>query len=236
MRKVILICALFCGFLCNAQDTYFTTYRFTVEPENVSAIYNLFDSYYSEAGNKPEGVTVALYENHLNDSGNNHSHSVVFSGTLDAMGGMYDGGSDDAWNLFLTKVNQLTKEGFSSASGKVMSSHGESDETYRFQRYYLVDVDETDKFKKEHDKYMEKHLPNGMTNAMGSISIGQGPDGGNTWVINRFKDFKSALGGANSLRTEDEIEASKKAYEERWENSGDVSLVRSGLRILLKSW
>jgi hypothetical protein len=38
------------------------------------------------------------------------------------------------------------------------------------------------------------------------------------------------------LRTEAEREADSKAWKERRENDGEVSLVRSGLRILLMSW
>lgn len=233
MKKLLFISALFCGLLCSAQDTYFTTYNFTVESQNVSAVFNLFDDYFSE--HKTEGVTVSLYENHFNDKDHNFTHAVVFSGSLDAIGDMYSGG-DDAWSLFLTKVNQQTKDGFSALSGRTITNHGETDESYRFQRYYLLDVDETSKFEAAHNEYMKDNLPEGMTNSMGNISLGRGSDGANTWVIVRFKDFKSAIGGAYVLRTEKEREASDEAWKERRANSGDVKLVRSGLRILLKTW
>ena len=71
---------------------------------------------------------------------------------------------------------------------------------------------------------------------MGGYSVGHGPDGVNFWVINGFKDFKTAMGGAGLLRTDAEKEAASKAWDEHRENGGDVKLVRSGLRILLKSW
>jgi|AVFP01.1.fsa_nt_gi hypothetical protein len=233
MKQFILICALFLGVVCNAQDSYFTVYNFTVESQDVASVFNLFDDYFSE--NKPEGVTVSLYENHFNDSGNNFSHSVVFSGSLDAMGDMYSGG-DDTWNLFLTRVNQQTESGFSSASGRTITNHGESEEPYPFQRYYLLNVESMSKFETAHKAYMEDNLPDGMTNSMGNISIGRGPDGANVWIIARFQDFKTAIGGSYVLRTEAEREANSKAWEKRREAQGEVSLVRSGLRILLKSW
>lgn len=191
------------------------------------------DNYFSE--HKTEGVTVSLYENHFNDSDNNFTHSVVFSGSLDAMGNMYSGG-DDTWNLFLTNVNQQTESGFSSASGRTITNHGESNEPYAFQRYYLLDVEDMSKFESAHNEYMKNNLPEGMTNSMGNISIGRGPDGANAWVIARFKDFKSAIGGSYVLRTEAEREANSKAWDKRREAQGEVSLIRSGLRILLKSW
>ena len=234
MKKIILLSSLFFGLICSAQEIHFTIYNFTVESQNVSTIFTLFDDYFSE--NKPDGVAVSLYENHFNDSGNNFSHSVVFSGSLDALGGMYSGGNNDTWNLFITKMNQHVKEGFSSASGRQISTHGDASEELRFQRYYLLDVDDMSKFESAHNTYMEKTIPDGMTNGMGNITLGRGPDGANVWIINSFKDFKTALGGANILKTEAEREASRKAWKERGENDGDVALVRSGLRIQLKSW
>ena len=234
MRKLILISTLFLGLICSAQDIHFTVYNFTVEPQNVSTIFTLFDDYFSE--NKNEGVTVSLYENHFNDSGNNFSHSVVFSGTLDALGGMYSGGTNDTWSLFMTRINQHMKEGFSSAAGRQISNYGDTNGDFRFQRYYLLDVDDMSKFESAHKAYIEKNLPDGMTNAMGNISIGRGPEGANVWIISSFKDFKTALGGAYILRTDSEREANSEAWKERRENQGEVSMIRSGLRIQLKSW
>ena len=234
MKKLILISALFLGLICTAQDLHFTIYNFSVESENVSSVYGLFDGYFSK--NKPEGVTVSLYENHFKDSGNNFTHSVVFAGSLDALGGMYSGSNNDTWNLFMARVNQHVKDGFSSATGRQISYHGNASGDLPFQRYYLLDVDEMSKFEDAHNKYVENTLPDGVTNAMGNITLGRGPEGANVWIINSYKDFKTALGGATILRTETENKASSDAWKERMENQGEVSLVRSGLRILLKSW
>lgn len=235
MKKLILISSLFFGLICSAQDNHFTVYNFTVEPQNVSTVFNLFDDYFS--ANKTEGVSVSLYENHFNDSSNNFSHAVVFSGTLDALGSMYSGGNNDTWNLFITKINQHMKEGFSAIAGRQISYHGDAgNDDLRFQRYYLLDVEDTSKFTSAHDTFAEGNVPKGMTMSMGNITLGQGPEGANRWVITSFKDFKSALGGAYMLRTEAQREANSKAWEERRANSGEVNLVRSGLRIRLKSW
>lgn len=234
MRKLILISTFFLGLICSAQDIHFTIYNFTVEPQNVSTVFTLFDDYFSE--NKTEGVTVSLYENHFNDSGHNFTHSVVFSGSLDALGGMYSGGNNDTWNLFMARINQHMKEGFSAATGRQISSYGKASGDLRFQRYYLLDVDDMSKFISAHNTYTENNTPDGMTNSMGNITLGQGPDGANTWVIVSYKDFKTALGGAYILRNEAQRKANETAWKERGENDGEVSLVRSGLRILLKSW
>ena len=54
---------------------------------------------------------------------------------------------------------------------------------------------------------------NGATNPadrltmMGTVTVGQGPDGANVWVINAFKDFKSAMGGINTMMTPQQKQA-----------------------------
>lgn len=235
MKKLLIIFAsLFLGLICKAQDSYFTVYNFVVEPQNVSTIYTLFDDYFSE--NKATGVTVSLYENHFNDSENNFTHSVVFSGSLDAMGDMYAGGNNDSWNLFLTRINQHMKEGYSSAMGQRLAAYGNTNESHPFQRYFMLDVDEMSKWVESYKKMTEKNNPEGRLNMMGIISAGHGPDGANVWMINGFKDFKTAMAGVTSLRTDAENEASAKAMEIHREEGGEVKLVRTGLRILLKSW
>ena len=234
MRKLIFISTLFIGLVCGAQESYFTVYNFTVESENVSTVFKLFDDYFTN--NKTADVSVSLYENHFNDRGNNFTHSVVFGGNLDAMGTMYSGVNNDTWNLFMARLNQHMKSDFSSAMGRRISGHGDANEVYPFQRYYMLDVDEMSKFTSAHNAYNEKYTPNGQLVSMGNIMLGHGTDGANAWVIAGFKDFKTAMGGPGILRTDAEKKASDEAWVERRANDGDVKLVRSGLRIQLKTW
>ena len=234
MRKLLLTCALFIGFICSGQDVYFTIYNFNVESENVSTVANLFDDYFSK--NKPDGVMVSLWENHFNDSGNNFSHAVVFSGSLDAIGDMYAGGDNDAWNLFLARVNQHLESSFSSAMGRQLAMYGDPSVAHPYQRYFLIDVNDMSKWVDSYKKMNSEHNPEGRLNMMGTIGAGRGPDGANAWVINGFKDFKTAMAGAGGLRTEAEQEASSKAWDKHQEEGGGATLVRSGMRILVKSW
>ena len=234
MRKLILISSLFLGLICTAQESHFTVYNFTVEPQNISTVYKLFDDYFSK--HKPDDVAVSLYENHFNDSGNNFSHSVVFGGSLDALGAMYSGVNNDTWNLFIARLNQHMKEGFSSATGRRISIHGDTSQTYPFQRYFLLDVAEMSKFTSAHNSFNENHNPDGQLVMMGNISLGRGPDGANAWVIAGFKDFRAALGGASTLINDAQKKERDKAWSERMASDGDVSLIRSGLRVLMKSW
>ena len=234
MRKLFLISALFLGLICGAQEYHFTVYNFTVESQDVATVYKLFDDYFSK--NKPADVTVSLWENHFNDSGNNFSHSIVFSGSLDAMGAMYSRENNYTWNLFLARLNQHLDEGFSSAMGRNMVTIGNGSEGHPYQRYYLLDVDEMSKWMDSFKKMAENHSPEGQLLMMGNLTVGHGPDGTNAWVISGFKDFKTAMAGAGSLRTEAENEAWSEAWDKHREEGGEVELVRSGLRIQLKSW
>lgn len=234
MKKLSTFLALFVAFAISAQESYFTIYNFSVDSEDVSTVYKLVDDYYSE--NKPEGVTVSLYENHFNDSGNNYSHSIVFSGSLDAMGDMYSGGSNTSWDLFITRINQHTKSSFSSAMGTTSASFGGDATPSVIQRYYLLDVKDWGTFKEEYTKYISKHLKEGITVAMGGFTSGHSPDGETHWVIQGHKSFKSAMGGADSMRTEPEKKANEKAWAEFMASNGGVELVRSGLRVRLGRW
>jgi len=235
MKKLLFIFAsLFLGLICKAQESYFTVYNFTVESQNVPTVFQLFDDYFSE--NKAAGVTVSLYENHFKDKDNNFTHSVIFSGSLDAIANMYGRGDNDTWSLFLARLNQHSEGNFSSATGVRLASYGNANEEYPYQRYFMLHVDDMSKFVESYKKMTENNNPAGRLSMMGDISAGVGPDGANVWVINGFKDFKTAIGGVSSLRTPAEREAAAIAWDTHREEGGEVKLVRSGMRILLKSW
>ena len=127
MKKVLLIFALAFAVAMHAQQSYFTVYNFSVKPEDGATVFKLVDDYYSK--NKPAGVTVSLYENHLHNSANNYTHSLVFNGPLDALGNAYASGPSDSWSLFLTQLMQHST-GSSSASGMVVSGYGDMNEYF----------------------------------------------------------------------------------------------------------
>ncbi|MDT0552625.1 hypothetical protein [Urechidicola vernalis] len=234
MRKFIFYLLLLTAISINAQESYFTIYNFSVEPQNEATVYKLVNDYYST--NKTEGVTVSFYENHFNDNGNNFTHSIVFSGSFDDIGNMYSLGNNDAWNLFLTKVNQHIKEGFSSAMGTSIASYGDVDTSHPVQKYILLHVEDGDAFDAAYKVFNSKHNPDGRITMMGNITAGQSPYGENRWVVNGFKDFKAAIGGANKLLSEQALEERGKGWDEFRSTHGGVTLVRTGLRVLLGQW
>ncbi len=234
MKKLLITAFLLASCAVYSQEAYFTIYNFTVEAEDVSTVYKLVDDYYSK--NKPEGVTVYLYENHFNDSGNNHSHSIVFAGSLDAVSAMYGGGQNDTWQLFITRINQHLKDSSSSAMGTRIAGYGDRSASYPVQKYFFLDVEDGDAFEAGYRKYHSEHNPEGMIVAMGNITAGRSPAGENRWVLLGYKDFKSAMGGSNMLRNDEQKAASEKAWDEFMASHGGVEVVRSGLRILLGTW
>lgn len=234
MKNIFIYCLMFTAITLTAQESYFTIYNFSVEPQETSTVYQLVNDYYS--ANKSEGVTVSLYENHFNDSGNNFTHSIVFSGSFDAIGNMYSGGNNDSWNLFLTRLNQHIKDGFSSAMGTSIASYGDTSTSHPFQRYVLLDVEDGNAFDAAYKALNSKTNPEGRITMIGNITAGQSPEGENRWVINGFKDFKAAIGGANKLMTDQARAARDKGWEEFRATNGGVRVVRTGMRILMGQW
>lgn len=235
MRKFVFIFSLLIAFAVSAQDNYYSMYSFVAEPQNEAAIIKLVDDYYSN--NKPEGVFVRLFENHFQDGSQKATHHIVFLGTQEAIANMYSSG-DEKFALFITQVNQQTRNGAGSALGRHISLHIDEGEgqRYPYQRIYLLDVDDTQAFDKEHEKFQSKHRPNGQIVVLASPMLGEGHGDYNRVIIAGFKDMNAAIGGANGLLTGSALEARQKAQTEQRANDGDVELVGSGMRILLGAW
>jgi hypothetical protein len=234
MKKLITGLCLFMVMAISAQETYFTSYNFIVEPSQESTVVKLITDYFTT--HKIEGVTVSLWENHFNDSGNNFTHGIVFSGSLDAMGAQYSGDGGADWMLFITQVNQHIKDGFSASMGTTLGSWGDMNAKYPVQNYYIVQVENADAFKTAYTKYQSAAVRKGWMNLFGSFTTGVGPDGGSHWAITGYKDFKSAIGGSNAVLTEAEKSARDKAWNTFRETNGGAKLVRSGTRIMVGQW
>jgi hypothetical protein len=233
MKKILLVFAFCVAFASSAQDSYYTMYNFVVEPQDVSTVYKLVDDFYST--NKSEGVFVRLFENHFKAAGNKATHSIVFLGSQEAVGNMYAGGPNDAFNLFITRLNQHIKDGSGASMGMHIALYGDTSTRYPAQRYYLLDVKDTEAFDAGYHKFHSKHNPPGVLVNMGNTISGS--DGSfNRWVIIGFKDMKAALGGPNKLLSGAALSAREKAWDEFRATDGGVTVVGSGMRLLLGAW
>lgn len=236
MKKLILTSLLLVTFTISAQDFYWTYYNFNVEPENEATVLKLVEDYFKE--HKNDGVTVRFFENHFKDADNNYSHSIGFSGSLDAMGNQYSGAQSDSWDLFLTRVNQHIKGSFSSSMGKGVATYGaaEANGVWPIQHYLYIKVSNNEAFQTAREKYFSSFKSDVRLTVLGSVNSGRSPHGETHMVIQGYKDFKSAMAGVDALLTPDQVEARRKAWKEFIETNGGVEVIRNGTRILLGKW
>ena len=234
MKKSILFLFLTFSLAVQAQTEYWSSYTFVVEPPNVRTVYNLVDSYYK--AHKPAGVSVRLFENHFNDHGNNYTHAIVFSGSLEALGNMYGGGPNESFDLFLTRLNQHIKEGYSSSMGYGVASYTGGEGPFPFRRMFLVRAENSAAFEAAFQKMNAEHNPEGRMIFAGEITSGRSAAGETHFIIAAFKTFKAAMAGVGPLIPADKRDAFSKAWKEYTETDGGVTVVSTSLRILLGEW
>lgn len=234
MKKLVTCLLLLSAFAINAQQSYWTSYSFIVEPEDEATVFKLIDDYFKE--HKTEGVTVSLYANHFHDSENNATHMIVFHGSLDAVGGMYATVGGDAWDLLGARLDHHIKDGAGARMGTVKSSYGDTEGDYTVQRYYLLDVEEAQTFETALNKFHNDHKASGRVIMMGGFASGVSPHGENHWAVVGYKDFKSAMAGANAGLTDEQKSARQAGWKTFQETNGGVNMVRSGLRVRIGQW
>ncbi|MGI9531643.1 hypothetical protein [Lutimonas sp.] len=234
MKKLFTILFVFACLIMSAQESYWTNYTFIVEPENESVVFKLIDDYFKE--HKTEGITVSLYANHFHDEENTATHMIVFAGSLDALGGMYASDGGDAWDLLGARLDHHIKDGSGARMGTMKKAYGDSAGDHPIQRYYILDVEDYAAFESSLTKYNTDHAPAGRAVMMGNITSGVSPEGENHWVIDGYKDFKGAIGGANAGLSDSDKAKRQADWKTFQDNNGGVRLVRSGLRVRLGQW
>jgi hypothetical protein len=225
MKKTILILISTMSF---GQTRYWTSYNVTIEPENVEAVYNLFDDYF-KSNPTSEDIDAYLYENHFRDYGNNYTHSFIWAGSLEGMGAQYAPKENNAWELLITKASQLIKETHSASMGNTLVNVGENKP---IQRYFYLDVEDPEKYLMAFKKSLKFRSKDHQI-LLGGFSAGLSPDGESHWVIVGFDDMKSAMDPGAFRRSNPEAQ---KSWDEYRKNRGNSRLVRSGLRLLMGSW
>lgn len=228
MKKIILLLSLTITSVTFAQTRYWTSYNFSIEPQNQAAVYKLLDDYFT-AKPTSDDVNAYLYENHFKDNGNNYSHSLIWAGSLDGMGAQYKPKQDKHWELLLTKLTQLIDEFHSATMGNTVVNIGENKP---IQRYFYLDVEDPQSYLAAFNKY-QKYRPKDRQVLLGGFSAGRSPDGETHWIIIGFDDMKSAMDAGAYRRNNAQAQ---KAWDEYGKNRGETRLVRSGLRIMLGNW
>lgn len=239
MKNYLLITTLFLISLnLFAQEHYWTAYNFSVEGKDTETVAKIANDFFSNPGSKADGVTVYLFENHFSDDDNNFTHSVVFRGTLDAMGNQYSatgGVAQEKFQAFQTKIGQFAKA-HSSSFGKelVTLSNSSSNETYPVQNSRFLKVTDPAKFAASWKK-MEETIGNYSESVLGEITSGVSPSGATHYVLRSYPNFKAALKGTERPTDKVKLDAYNAFLNETYA-AGIVESVRTSTRILLGKW
>jgi hypothetical protein len=231
MKKIALLLVLFTTFV-SAQEYYWTTYSFSVDAEDEEIVAKLANDYFSSPNSKSDGVSVFLFENHFNDSENNSSHTIAFTGDLDAMGNQYSQGENINWQLFLTKLNRYTKS-HSSAAGRSLLSYGVPG-SHSIQNILALKVNNASKFASGFKKYNSKFNPKERRVTLGQFNLGRSSDGETHYVLVGVDTFKEAFNMGIYREKNKAAQTAWDSYME--ENEDNVSLVRSTTRVMIGKW
>ena len=195
-------------------------------------VAKLADDYFSSPNSKSDGVSVFLFENHFNDSENNSSHTIAFTGDLDAMGNQYSQGENINWQLFLTKLNRYTKS-HSSAAGRSLLSYGVPG-SHSIQNILALKVNNASKFTSGFKKYNSKFNPKERRVTLGQFNLGRSSDGETHYVLVGVDTFKEAFNMGIYREKNKAAQTAWDSYME--ENDDNVSLVRSTTRVMIGKW
>tara|TARA_B100000767_G_scaffold269871_1_gene292495 strand:- start:12992 stop:13687 length:696 start_codon:yes stop_codon:yes gene_type:complete len=231
MKNLFLSVFAFCTTILFAQEYHWTSYNFSVANEDVEVVGKIVGDYFGEEGSKSAGVSVFLFENHFNDNSINYSHSIVFTGSLNAMGAQYDQQPSAKWQLFLTKLNQYT-EGHSSGAGRSLVSFGETGK-HPIQNLYWMNVENPQKFAAAFKKYNSKFNPSDRRVTLGRFALGASPYGESHYVLVGVDDFKTAM---STWKYRETNKAASAAWKEYRDNRGEVEFIRSTTRVMLGKW
>jgi hypothetical protein len=233
MKTIILSLLLLTSLNLLAQENYWTDYAFNVEVEDEEIVTKLTNDYFSSPNSKAEGVTVFLFENHFKDSSNNPSHTIVFTGTLDAMGKQYSQGDNLSWDLFLTKLNRYTKS-YSSAAGRSLISFGVAG-SYPVQNVYILKVKNGPKFASAWENYNTKANPEDRKVSFGQFNLGRSTNGETHYVLSEVNSFKDAF---RMGEFRDRISSAKNTAWNKFleEFDGNAAMVRTFTRTVIGKW
>ncbi|MFT4741712.1 MAG: hypothetical protein ACI9L9_002506 [Marivirga sp.] len=232
MKKLILSILLLTSLNLAAQEYYWTTYSFDVEAEDEEIVTKLFNDYFSAANSKAEGVSTFLFENHFVDSANHASHTVAFTGTLDAMGKQYSRGENISWELFTTKLSRYVTH-HSAASGRSLISFGIPG-SHPIQNLVIFKVKDAAKFANGFKEYNSQFNPKDRRVTLGGFNLGRSSNGETHYVLIGVDTFKDAM---NLSKYRDSIPAAKVAWEKYMKDiNGNAEILRTQTRVMIGNW
>ena len=232
MKNIILSLLLLISLNLSAQEYYWTTYSFDIEAEDEEIVTKLFNDYFSATNSKAERVSTFLFENHFVDSANHASHTVAFTGTLDAMGDQYSQGENVSWELFTTKLNRYITH-HSAASGRSLISVG-TPGSHSIQNLVIFKVKDAAKFANGFKEYNSQFNPKDRRVTLGGFNLGRSSDGETHYVLIGVDSFKDAM---NLGKYRDSNPAAKAAWEKYMKDiDGNAEILRTQTRVMIGKW
>ena len=153
MKKIIFLSLLLTSSFIFAQNSYWTSYNFSVDGKDAETVVSLMDSYFNE--NLPEGVSVILYENHFRDTRNQYTHQLIWSGPLEDLSDTYKSiNMSQKWQLMASRLDPHIESFHSASAGtnEISSSdQGAKISDYPFQRLIELEVENQNKFFAAHN-------------------------------------------------------------------------------------
>ncbi|MDA9322949.1 hypothetical protein N9Q55_02660 [Flavobacteriaceae bacterium] len=233
MKKLLLLLfAIVFSSSLFAQEYYWTTYSFDVEAEDEEIVTKLFNDYFSAANSKAEGVSTFLFENHFIDSANHASHTVAFTGTLDAMGKQYSRGENISWELFTTKLSRYITH-HSAASGRSLISYGIPG-SHSIQNLYILKVKNAAKFASAWEEYNSKFSPKDRRVTLGRFSLGRSSDGETHYVLSGVDSFEDAFNPGKYRESNSSAKNAWSKFVEEFEEN--AQMIRTQTRVMIGKW
>jgi len=232
MKKLLLLFAIVFSSSLFAQEYYWTSYSFNVAPEDEEIVAKLTNDYFSLPNSKVDGVTVFLFENHFKDNSFNASHTIVFTGTLDAMGNQYSQGDNLNWDLFMSKLSKYTKA-FSSAAGRSLISIGVPG-THPIQNLYILKVKNAAKFASAWEDYNSKFSPKDRRVTLGRFSLGRSSDGETHYVLSGVDSFEDAFNPGKYRESNSSAKNAWSKFVEEFEEN--AQMIRTQTRVMIGKW
>ena len=232
MKKLILSILLLTSLNLAAQEYYWTTYSFNVEAEDEEIVTKLTNDYFSLPNSKIEGVTVYLFENHFNDNSNNSSHTLAFTGTLDAMGKQYSQGDNLSWDLYISKMSRYLKS-HSSAAGRSLISIGVPG-AHPIQNLYILKVKNAAKFASAWGDYNSKFSPKDRRVTLGIFGLGRSSDGETHYVLTGVDSFEDAFNPGKYRESNSSAKNAWSKFVEEFEEN--AQMIRTQTRVMIGKW
>lgn len=239
MKRLLFTFLLLAIAISNAQSNRLSAYAFNVSPENELKLVEYMDDYFSK--HKTEGITVSLFKIMFAPAELQMTHTVVLSGSIDAMSENYDMENiDAAWIEFATKVDKIIEPVFQASGGRNFVFEDDN-LSYPYSVVNIVSADQENLRKwRSNVKTLQTKYPRTKSSfSTGWISVGGPVAGANAWFVNSFQTYKDYLTSYNDRqkfnKDNPDFVRERKELNEKVDYS-KFELEMKFMRFLMKSW